>query len=88
MQIKKTLLLSISILFLLGCVVSAGCVTEDISVPLPEITQMTEYDDFNLYLADCTECDYKLDELLDEHITDVDVLKKRISELAAPCAVL
>ena len=84
MQIKKTLLLSISVLFLLGCVFSAGCVNEDVSVQLPEITQMTEYDDFNLYFADCTGCDYKLDELLEEQITDADVLKKRIAELAAP----
>lgn len=76
MQSKKTLLFGISVLFLLGCIVSSGCVAEDSSVQLPEITQMTEYEDFNLYLADLTECDYKLDELLNEHITDVNMLKK------------
>ena len=84
MQSKKTLLFGISVLFLLGCIVSAGCVAEDSSVHLPEITQMTEYEDFNLYLADLTECDYKLDELLNEHITDANMLKKRMAELAAP----
>ncbi|HJJ31522.1 MAG TPA: carcinine hydrolase/isopenicillin-N N-acyltransferase family protein [Methanocorpusculum sp.] len=84
MQVKKTLLLTVPLLIILGCVFSAGCVTDETPARLPEITQMTDYEDFNLYLAEYSGGDYKLDELLAEHITDADLLKKRIAELAAP----
>lgn len=48
------------------------------------VVLLTNYDDYNLYLVDYTNGDYKLDELLSEKITDAADLKKRISELAAP----
>ena len=63
-----------------GCVISETTAAEEWT---PEITQLTDYPEYNLYLAEYTHDD-KLDELIAEHITDTGLLNRRIAELCAP----
>ena len=73
---KKTALTKLILIFAAAVTVvtvccSAGCVIspEGPETWTPEITQLTDYPEYNLYLAEYTHDD-KLDELIAEHIAD------------------
>ncbi|MDO5847103.1 MAG: linear amide C-N hydrolase [Methanocorpusculum sp.] len=81
----KYFLIFAAVLAAVAVTCSAGCILspEDPEKWTPAITQLTDYPEYNLYLAEYTHDD-KLDDLLAEQITDAGMLSARIAELCAP----